>query len=117
MRTWLEVDEDHESCVTVTVQGGCAFNRADDLWDAAENALQIAVGRVVILDLWAVTTFDIGCIQSLHQIMADTSRRHLDLYLVLRPGSALAQYATWSGATTPFPVFPTHSAALLATAF
>lgn len=113
-RSWLQIYDVGESCVTVTVTGSCASSRAVELWAAVEEALEIAAGRLVVLDLSSVTTFDVDCIQELRHIILASSRRRLDLCTVLRPDSPLAQYAVWSGVARRLPVFPTRAAALLA---
>jgi hypothetical protein len=104
---WLTIG-DGEEVVTVTVTGGVAADRSDELWSATEGALETADSRLVITDMTMATGFDVGTMQALAQLAVSARRRRLDFCSVLRPHSSLEQYARSLDLGTVLPIF--HSA-------
>ncbi|HEY2203371.1 MAG TPA: STAS domain-containing protein [Pseudonocardia sp.] len=109
---WLRTRYSGEDAVVVEVSGGIAAERADDLWDAIEGALEQAAGRPVVVDLTEVTGFDEGTVAALTLVARATVRRHHDLCALVRPHSALEQYLRCAGVTRLLPLFVSVRAAL-----
>jgi anti-anti-sigma regulatory factor len=91
--TWLTTEDVSEDAVVVRVNGGLSDYRGTELWSDLEWALERAEGRLVVADLLGVTGFDIYALDSLAQVARASRRRHLDFCALMRPASALEQYA------------------------
>ncbi len=92
---WLTIDTTGEDAVLVTATGGIAAHRALDLWATVEEALECAAGRLVAVDLLAVSTFDVGSVDALIRLARASARRHAHLCALTEPNSPLHQYVQW----------------------
>lgn len=92
-RQWLNTVEVGEDVVVVSAVGGIEGPRATQLWSEVEGALELAAGRLVIIDLSRAQPFDEHSIGALRSVARACHRRQVDIHLVLRTGSPLAQYA------------------------
>jgi hypothetical protein len=114
-RRWLSLESLDEDTSVVRVRGGIAADRAEQLWDAIEGALELAVGGRVVVDLALVSGFDIGSIQELADAAMAAVRRHADLCAVVKPGSALDYHVRCRGLMHQLPLYSSLSAAVAAT--
>lgn len=114
--SWLSIDEpDEDSPVWVQVIGGAASNRAEELWSALESALQEAVGRMVVIDLSAVSVFDTGTVEAIYTIARTVRRWHIDMCAVVAHGSALTHYLRCYAVDKLIPLYPSARAFQTAT--
>jgi anti-anti-sigma factor len=104
---WLSVDARDEDAVWVRVTGGVAADRSDELWDALEAAFDQCEGRLVVIDLSAVSTFDASTIATLSTVSRQAARWHMAVCAVVQPTSPLAQYLHYSGLGEFLTVRPT----------
>jgi anti-anti-sigma regulatory factor len=112
-RLWLNVEPlGNEDGSVIRVRGGIAADRAEELWDAIEGALERAVGARVVVDLSGVSGFDVGNIAELAQTAVAAARRHADLCAVVKPCSALEHYMRCCGLPGQLPLFDSLTAAL-----
>ena len=109
---WLWVEELDEDVVVLSVTGGIAANRAQQLWSHLEGVLEQARDRLVVLDLSEVSMFDQASIDILRQIARTAHRRHDDLSVVMRRNSALVQHSCCHGLTGALPIYPFLAMAL-----
>jgi anti-anti-sigma regulatory factor len=113
---WLRTDDLGEDAVLIRVWGGIAADRAEQLWEAIETALEWAVGRPVVVDLTQVTGFDVGSIEELADTARASVRRHADLCAVVKPRSALDHYVRCCGLLGQLPLYDSLTAALAVSA-
>lgn len=90
----VEVGED---VVLVRAVGGIAGHRADELWSELEGALELAAGRLVVVDLGRVRSFDECSIDVLRAVARACHRRQVDIHLLVGIGSPLERYALGDG--------------------
>lgn len=109
---WQTIEAGSQGSVLVTVAGDIRSDRAHDLWSSVEEALELANGRLTIVDLTRVTAFDIGNIGDLIRIAKASTRRNLDLCALIRPHSSLEHYAYYSGLVQLLPIYACTAAAL-----
>lgn len=108
----LHIDEAGDDAVVVTVVGGVAASRGIELWSDLEGALEQAAGRLVVVDLRAVTGFDLYTLDSLMRVGRAAARRHLDICSVMSPSGPLAQYARSCALDELLPIYESVGAAL-----
>jgi hypothetical protein len=89
--SWLEIEDVGGDFIVVTVRGS-VVTRSTELWASLEEALEAAVGRLVIADLREVVGFDIHTIAALTRVARASARRHLDICALVHRGSALEYY-------------------------
>jgi anti-anti-sigma factor len=110
--SWSAVEHVGDEFVLVTVRGGIAADRSVELWSALEEALETAVGRLVIADLRDVTGFDVCSISALARVAKASSRRRLDICVLLHPSSALEYYLRCCDLLRLLPAYASLFAAL-----
>jgi anti-anti-sigma factor len=112
-RRWLSVEGlDGDDATVIRVRGGIAADRAEELWEAIEGALERAVGARVVVDLSGVTGFDIGSIEELTEAAMAAVRRHADLCALVKPYSPLDHYLRCCGLAHQLPLYDSLIAAL-----
>ncbi|WP_445189978.1 STAS domain-containing protein [Pseudonocardia sp. Cha107L01] len=111
---WLRYEDGGADVVVVRVVGGVSDTRADELWSAIESALEHADGRVVVVDLSAVTAFDVETVETLIRIGRAGRRRHADVRVVARPASAIDWYLRTRGMPSLLPMAGSVCAVLAA---
>lgn len=94
---WPAVDGRDDDAVWVRVTGGAAADRSDELWNALEVAFEQAEGRVVVIDLSAVSAFDTGTMAILTSVSRQAARWHLAVWAVVAPASPIGQYVQHCG--------------------
>jgi anti-anti-sigma regulatory factor len=105
-RLWLTVESlDDGDATVIRVRGGIAADRAEELWEAIEGALERAVGARVVVDLSEVTGFDVGSIEELASAAMAAVRRHADLCAVVKPHSAFDHYVRCCGLVYKLPLY------------
>jgi len=113
---WLTVNETGEDVVLVTIRGGSAAGRSDELWAAAQGAFEVAAGRMVVIDMRMATGFDLSTLSALSELASATVRWRVDFCALLRPNSPLEQYIRCLGLDRTLPIFPSLLEALTASA-
>jgi ABC-type transporter Mla MlaB component len=81
----------------VTVVGDIAADHADELWSTAEQALELAAGGLVIVDLRRVTGSDSGSIAQLAAVARSSARRRRSLCALIEANSSLEYCARLCG--------------------
>jgi ABC-type transporter Mla MlaB component len=108
---WLYVQVGRHCTAVLRVIGSIDTERAEDLWDAIEYALEAKSGRRVIVDLTEVSGFDAPSVQELSSFTRTAIRRRDDLRLVIDPESAFGQYLSSREPTHKWAVYKTLSEA------
>jgi hypothetical protein len=90
--TWLDWAPD---VVVVCAVGSAAEERAEQLWCQLEEAFELAVGCLVIVDLTEVTGFDRHTVRELLGVAQVAARRRDTFRAVARQSGGLAQCLRW----------------------
>jgi len=105
---WLKVRSVPRRHTTVIrVSGHLNADRAEQLWDAIEYALESEPGRRVVVDLTRVGDFDRDAMRELGDSARTAARRHDDLRLLIDPRNGFGRYLVKAGAEVGWPVITT----------
>jgi anti-anti-sigma regulatory factor len=104
---WLHIHSSEPHTAVIEATGGIDVDRAEQLWDAIEHALEISPGSRVVVDLTRISTFDEPSIHELAISTRAAARRKDDLRLVVDAESALGRHLHASERARGWPIYLT----------